>query len=233
MKFITEDDLRMIYRKNPFAVYEVKPGTRLTPGGRQFLNDRGIRIGSPVNGKAGQADAVAGSPAAGPASHLPAAAGRPFTHIAAHPSAEAAGTSESCPLPAAPAIRTLQAEFLLAGSALLERDVLMAQELFELEQCLGRLANGEPEEGPQCRNCTGITQDNWNVCQKDCFQVTGFHAQSSKGPEIVRLHLLRCRLRELKAQFGDENKEPVNRIINRLSQMICLAFGGNTCQKKN
>ena len=40
MKFITEDDLRDIYRKDPFTSYEIQPGARLTPGARQFLQDR-------------------------------------------------------------------------------------------------------------------------------------------------------------------------------------------------
>ena len=42
MKFITEDELRYLYRKEPFTTYEPEPGTRLTPGARQFLLDRGI-----------------------------------------------------------------------------------------------------------------------------------------------------------------------------------------------
>ena len=42
MKFITEDELRYLYRKEPFTTYKPEPGTRLTPGGRQFLLDRGI-----------------------------------------------------------------------------------------------------------------------------------------------------------------------------------------------
>lgn len=43
MKFITESELRDIYRIHPFTTYEVEPGSRLTPGARQFLSDRGIK----------------------------------------------------------------------------------------------------------------------------------------------------------------------------------------------
>lgn len=42
MKFITEDDLRDLYRKAPFTEYVIEPGTRITPGARQFLADRQI-----------------------------------------------------------------------------------------------------------------------------------------------------------------------------------------------
>lgn len=44
MKFITEDDLRDIYRKEPFTDYEIESGTKITPGARQFLADRQIHI---------------------------------------------------------------------------------------------------------------------------------------------------------------------------------------------
>lgn len=44
MRFITEDDLRLAYKEHAFSVYEAKAGERLTPGGRQFLNDHGIRM---------------------------------------------------------------------------------------------------------------------------------------------------------------------------------------------
>lgn len=44
MKFITEEELRDIYRKTPFTTYEIEEGTRLTPGARQFLADRGMSM---------------------------------------------------------------------------------------------------------------------------------------------------------------------------------------------
>lgn len=37
MKYITEEDLRDLYRKAPFTKYDLEPGVRLTPGARQFL----------------------------------------------------------------------------------------------------------------------------------------------------------------------------------------------------
>ena len=44
MKFITEDDLRDLYKKEPFMDYDLQPGERLPPGARQFLLDRGINL---------------------------------------------------------------------------------------------------------------------------------------------------------------------------------------------
>lgn len=44
MKFITEAEIRSDYQKEPFAVYTDQQGSRLTPGARQYLLDRGVRI---------------------------------------------------------------------------------------------------------------------------------------------------------------------------------------------
>ena len=44
MKFITENDLRALYKAQPFSSYDPKEGERLTPGARQFLIDRGINM---------------------------------------------------------------------------------------------------------------------------------------------------------------------------------------------
>ena len=44
MKYITEDVLRDVYRREPFTSYELEEGARLTPGARQFLADRGINM---------------------------------------------------------------------------------------------------------------------------------------------------------------------------------------------
>ena len=42
MKFITEADLRAIYKANPFTSYTLPAEARLTPGARQYLLDLGV-----------------------------------------------------------------------------------------------------------------------------------------------------------------------------------------------
>ena len=44
MKFITETDLRDLYKIQPFTDYDLQEGERLTPGARQFLLDRGVDL---------------------------------------------------------------------------------------------------------------------------------------------------------------------------------------------
>lgn len=214
MKFITEQDLRSRYRADPFTSYTPEPGTRLTPGARQFLTDRGIRL---------EADGPK-KPAAHPADPIE------------KPAAQSAENSDAPKADWQLDLKELQAEFLQAGLDLMERDVLAAGQVFDLERRLARLAGEEPVEQAEwlalCPRCTGIGPENCGQWMEDCFEVTGFHAQMPGGKTLVRLHLLRCGLRRLEAHLPEEKKLPAHCIINRLSQMICHSFGGTVCQKK-
>lgn len=256
MRFITEDDLREIYKNAPFTTYEPKEGTRLTPGAREFLGDRGIRLydevktpGYGTRGACGGTGADSGQAAGcGTGVHSGAAVGCGHEarsgsaggggHEARFGSAGGRGRGKEADSVRS-AFRSVQALFLQIGSELLDLDVLMAQEVFALERRLNELAS-EPSASiqsglePEWVPCTGIRQENVETCLEDCFEITGFHAQTEKGRQIVRLHRLRCALRELELvpELSVDRKKRLNRIINRLSQMICLAFGGKTCQKK-
>lgn len=204
MKFITEDDLRILFKKEPFAVYDLPAGTRLTPGARQFLVDRKVTISDePVTAKR-------------------------KTGKSAEKKDEAPKTGV-CQDHFLLKRKTLQAQFLEAGLALLNRDVLLAEQVFDLERKLSSAGKEGQEKEFAFEPCTGFHKNNIHEPLEDCFEITGFHAQSEKGREIVLLHRLRCSVRELAAEAGDERLNPV---INRLSQMICLEYGGKSCQRK-
>lgn len=47
MKFVTEMELRSLYKTAPFTVYVLEPAVKLTPGARQFLTDRRIALEQP------------------------------------------------------------------------------------------------------------------------------------------------------------------------------------------
>ena len=217
MRFLTEEDLRLLYRNTPFAEYHIEPGTRLTPGGRQFLNDRGIRVcGERASARpvaVGNAQAAGNAQVAGPL--LPAAPTSP------------ASSHELL------ALRRAQSIFLSTGAELLDYSVVTAGEVFELERLLASAAAGDFTRAPECSACTGISAKNAGELLEDCFEVTGFHAQLEAGKEIVRLHGLRCELRCLEAELSGGRKRAVRTIIHRLSQMICRAIGGTVCQRKD
>ncbi len=102
MRFITEDDLRAAYKKHPFPSYETKAGERLTPGGRQFLNDRGVKIKDSVE------------------------TAEPMDGIT-HQAQDKASPIHGAPYPLEEAIiRSVRARFLEAGASLLDMDVLAA-----------------------------------------------------------------------------------------------------------
>ena len=44
MRFITENELRDLYRQEHFTSFTLQTNERLTPGGRQYLLDHGINM---------------------------------------------------------------------------------------------------------------------------------------------------------------------------------------------
>lgn len=233
MRFITEEDLRQRFRRERFTEYEPEAGTRLTPGARQFLSDRGIRLTETENGvRPGNGQTGFGKKGAGSSlkqNEQPRETEAEERSQGAHPAEELPCWQLE--------LGNLQADFLQAGLDLQREDVLVSKEIFELERNLARLASGEEmAEGERrwemlCPACTGIGPENCRKCLADCFEITGFHAQSPNGRVVIRLHVLRSRLRKLERELPDDRKEMAHCIINRLSQMICHGFGGKICQK--
>ena len=237
MKFLTEADLRVQYRISAFSEYLPEPGTRLTPGARQFLNDRGVKIGGEENGRRTNGrGAEAGTHAVSEAAvcSAPGVASGPAVDLApgigAGPTAHSAVYSQL-------ALRSVRAMFLQAGADLMAENVLTAKEIFELERALavvevaGENARDNAGSAVKCAACEGIGPENARELLEDCFEITGFHAQAERGKEIVRLHGLRCALRQLEPVLPEGQRETAHRVINRLSQMICGAFGGKICQR--
>lgn len=233
MRFITEEDLRQRFRRERFTEYEPEAGTRLTPGARQFLSDRGIRLTETENGvRLGNGPAGFGKKEAGSSLEQ----NEQLRETESEERSQGAHPAEEQPCWQLE-LGSLQADFLQAGLDLQREDVLVSKEIFELERNLSRLASGEEmAEGEKrwemlCPACTGIGPENCRKRLADCFEITGFHAQSPNGRVVIRLHVLRSRLRMLERELPDDRKEMAHCIINRLSQMICHGFGGKICQK--
>ncbi len=225
MKFITEDDLRDLYKKEPFTEYEIAPGIKLTPGARQFLADRQIFLPDEdpaiIARKNGKKDNKA---------------------------EQNRDTRKDCTRRLELRMRSAEALFLFVAEDLLNRDVLLAQKIIALKKSLSdlrsALENGKACEQTACEGCTGIYDENFGFDLGDCFEITDFHIQLGKGREIISLHRLRCALRELQPDIleiyvGSGEKErcmevtaKVNQIVNTLSQLICYAAGGEQCQRK-
>ena len=219
MKFITEEDLRDLYRKEPFTAYELEQGARLTPGARQFLSDKGINMSD--NGPVSRKEA----PKPGRVNELEK---KKF----------------SCMIRSAEAMFLMVGEELLRGDTVLAQSVIDLGKQFA---GIKNAFNGKGlMDNLSCMDCTGINEKNFSEDLEDCFEINEFHIQLKKGRDIIVLHRLRCTLRELEAGIlemydghmgeNDLSKEligKVNQIVNTLSQLICSIAGGKICQRKS
>ncbi len=225
MKFITEEELRDLYRKEPFTNYEIEVGARLTPGARQFLSDRGIHMSEdgPMQKKSNESSKQSSQ------------------------QIERKNKLEKRKLFCR--MKSMEALFLLTGEELLNGDVSLAHEVLALGRQLstvkGLLEGKGTAENLSCKECTGIKSENFCAELEDCFEITEVHMELKNGRKIIILHKLRCALREiipavLDLYDGSSESElckdavgKVNQIINTLSQMICTVYGGKECQRKN
>lgn len=224
MKYITEEDLRTIYKVTPFTSYEVELGTRLTPGARQFLQDRHIAVFSADGTAMHEGDGVVVGQFSRNRSN-----GNGTPDLLNKKRLEAA-------------LKSTYAVFLQTASELLDKDPVLAQKVLELGDNFNDIKKMH-EEGKSfpalvCSPCSGINESNFSAELDDCFDISGFHIQIAKGKEILLLHELRCALCEFRVTLLDihctnkEIPERVNQIINQLHQLICVAFGGDECQRK-
>ncbi|WP_312470194.1 cobalamin adenosyltransferase [Neobacillus sp.] len=224
MKFITEGDLRDLYKKEPFTAYDLESDARLTPGARQFLTDRGINMLNDASGT---------------------------RTVKAKKSAELLESKNNWKkLRLYSLLKSIDALFLLTVEELLSRDVCLAQSTLKLNRHFSCIKNTVKIKGTvenlSCSECTGINENNFSATLDDCFEITDFHMQLEKGREILILHRLRCALQEIEpvtqelSCSSEEEKKlfeeivcKVNQIINSLSQLICSAVGGEKCQRKS
>ena len=145
MKFITEEDLRDLYKKQPFTDYDLKKGERLTPGARQFLVDRGVDMydrNDPLAVLNTQKDKVKAEQSAKPG--------------------ESSGCRNMKKL--CGRMKALHSLFLLTARELLDTDLCLSQQLTGLSRhfaALGSLTDGKTEAvGLESKASTGKNGEN-------------------------------------------------------------------------
>lgn len=223
MRFITEDDLREQFKLKPFTQYVLENDERITPGARQFLMDRGISVLDADLIKKDNAE----------------------KNVTSNSLLVKRGNYKSEKLLSN--MKSVEALFFLTEQELLGRDICLAQSVIilgkQFSSIINAVKNKTPIEDLVFKNCTGMNKENYSFGLKECFEITEFHVQLEKSREIVILHRLRCSLEELipVVQEFDESDGgqyvdlvgKINQIINSISQLICLAYGGNKCQRQN
>ena len=214
MKFITEYDLRARFNEQPFTDYIIEKNTRLTPGARQFLSDRRITL--------------------------------------LEDGAEACEAADSKNDSLAIAkllsdVEVLEAEFLVITSQIIETDIEIAGQMSKAGHEFGRiktlLTDGAADLNISFEGCTGMDKDHFGKDLGNCFDITDFYIQSPNGKIIVQMNALRAKIRAMRISVAEalgadkEEKrqeavtEAVNQIINKLSQLICMAAGVKTCRR--
>lgn len=225
MKFITEEYLRDLYRKEPFDTYKLQHGQRLTPGAVQYLSDRRIKMNdddskanknvSPKN----QAEAVK----------------------------QEGNSNLNLNKKLCYKLKSMEAIFLVTSSEILKEDIILAQNIIDFRRKISNIRNvveGKATlETIYFKECTGMNSLNCRADIDDCFEITEFHMQLEKSNVILKMNTLRCALRELQFEICNTYKndddslknriiENVNSMSNSLSQWICSAAGGKECQRK-
>ncbi|WP_290920745.1 hypothetical protein [Halodesulfovibrio sp.] len=229
MKFITEDDLRALYRKDAFTDFNVTKDEKLTPGARQFLTDRRITI---------LADGV---PTDTTESSTSTFSQTSVTETVVEPEP---AVNDWRTMRLRSELTSITNSFLLIACELQARDIRLSQSVAALEQdvaaMLTVLDDGVSLQDLDCEECHGITKANFSSPLADCFAITSEHMLPPNGKEVLLLNQLRCSmyrfeaiLAELYEETPDENRLGirVNQIRNILSQMICTALGGKECQR--
>jgi ethanolamine utilization cobalamin adenosyltransferase len=234
IKFITEEYLRDLYRKEPFNTYKLQQGQRLTPGAAQYLSDKRIKM---INddSKANENNQV-----------------KAVKQVETIKQEENGNSNLNLDLNLKKKLccklKSIEATFLVTSSEILREDIILAQNIISLGRKISNIRNVVEGKGTlepiYCRECTGMNSLNFTTELEDCFEITEFHMQLDKSSAILKIHVLRCALRELHFEIIDTYKNDdddlkdrimknINSIINSLSQFICSAVGGKQCQRKS
>lgn len=236
MKFITEMELRDLYKIDPFSTYVLEPDTKITPGARQFLMDRGVKL-LPEKDKQDKQD-MNGRTAV-------TAFGNMVNKSRANPGQE---TLNWCVQRLRGRLEWIESLFQVIGTDLYScGDAVLAEEVLLLGKCVCSIKNAE-------RNQTApdkIEIWEWSETEiKNCsnnlekyFDIHNFHGQLHQGKTMAQLNHLRVSLREveiaiLEAYWNEERQactredliEKVNIIINVLRIMMWKCQGGQKCK---
>ena len=218
MKFITEMELRDLYKAEPFATYVLQPDTKITPGARQFLIDRRVALeqaqcSNDETSKIHQSNPVQ-------------------TH------------ERWCSLRLRRRMDCIASLFLLIVAELLHSgDAVLSEDVMTLRKYFRNVQKAEQEQTAADKlQFWGFSEEEIKE-RADNLQkfvdVDEFHVGLANGRVIAQLNYLRASLREVEPAFletyWDEEKEAcsrqdlidaVNLIINILCMMTWKCLGG-------
>ncbi|ABR49949.1 conserved hypothetical protein [Alkaliphilus metalliredigens QYMF] len=211
MNFITEEELRSKKHVEPFTIYRMKSGEKLTPSARQYLLDQKIDIVE-------------------------------VSETTIKKTSYFENWVEK-------QLKWLGSEILLVAVELFEKDPKVVEELIKIKKHFSGKDNAcSSIEEHSFIDCHGMKFEGRWLNQDDCFEISEEHLKNPKGKEMLLLHGLRSKIRGVEAGIllelhcnSKESNEALSQEIlqklylcmNRLSQMICMGYGGEKCHKNH
>ncbi len=218
MKFITEMELRDLYKTEPFATYVLEPDVKITPGARQFLVDRRVTLVQAACSDSKQS--------------LP------------NDSNQEPGRENWCTLRLRRRMDCIESLFLLMAAELLHSgDTALSEEVMALGKYFQHVRKAEREQlAPEV-----IRFWDWSAEEikersnklENYLDISEFHVGLENGKELALLNHLRASLREvepvlLETYWNEAEQvcsrqdliDTVNLIINILCIMMWKCLGG-------
>ncbi len=213
MKFLTEIDVRKMYMNSPFEVYVDEEGTKLTPGARQYLRDKGVKFQENFS---------------------KSLTNKTVVDVKVVDNNTNKEVEEKLDLTTKKMLATISAQMLVVASEMLDLDKELAEELFALEVHIKNLikTNVCVDINSLYKPCNvEFTKEEQEANQ--CMVLDNLHFKSTKGKEVAKLYYLLCVIKE-KQPFENEVVNSLMKCVTgNLGQMICRALRGNLCRKKS
>lgn len=252
IKFITEEYLRDLYRKEAFDTYELKQGQRLTPGAKEYLSDKRVKLiidSLEINSniKKSSVNNITYSDTVSYSSNTSKKNNKNHVQNANENNKnleeekvqdnspkevvkQTSSTNSKLQKKLYYKLKSVEALFLVTSSEIVNVDIILAHNIVNLSRKIANLKNfiiGKNNLEPiVCSECSGINSCNITDDLGDCFEITEFHMQLDKGTSILKMNTLRCALQELQCEIDDiceDNKDDLkNKITQNISGIINL-----------
>ena len=220
MLFITESDLRDQFKLQPITKFKLPPDTKLTPGARQFLLDRGVDLYDEIQ----NSDSFKGK--------------KQKDEKVQEKSLKISSRLSS-------KLKLLHSETLLCATNFIGGDIVIIQDISKVSRfvlgILKYIECGIMTENLEYKVCEHINEVNFDEELSDCFEINDFYVQVENGKDIITLYRLKMLYRNFYEELEDYQfeseevktnvKKYMCQVINTLSRLICTIHGSKKCQK--
>lgn len=210
MKFITEMELRDLYKAGPFETYFLQPDTKITPGARQFLVDRRVTL---VQAQSSDSKT-----------------------LKIDETSRTQVRENWCTLRLLGKMESIESLFILTATEILHTgDLALSEEVMALAKCFRNVRDAERKQiVPDNIQFWGLTAEEIKIRAenlKQSIDISEFYVGLENGKEIALLNHLRASLREVEPAlletYWDEEKQVCSRqylidTVNLIINILCI-----------